>query len=1179
MERSASTSSDIHVGPAVPFAEVRGGRLLVIRLGKEALATIFDEGTGGRNARGTYSKDYTLRHPEVKWVHRGQGRYLPVEDLKRDAAPGPQRRSRHSRVQQDATDASIVKSEPLDDDDEEFLIQERIRNVVATYVPLSRSREDEQKAQDRLQAINSPSVTADPPSWIKDMVHSRVMAHAGQKRKMGPDSQPRTDLAIWTEERQSRVKSVAADLSPQPLLAGEEAPAERVTKYREYMDRLFLAVPENGATTASVVNELQSPAERRPRKRRAVEETLSDSLSHPPTLGLRHRLSEPQPQTPSATEERAARLLRRAKPVPSIEKASRSALRSEYTAVFEASASEDEDTDNMADDDDETPTYTKQYVDDHQDERFYHTGNGWYKKGKRPRSKPVCDSAAPALKKGRDGSFTFEGKRKSINQRDLEKYPGVEFHHCGNGYFRPGPDPTGKRTSITVPGVRTEEEEEPEQEQEEEHNDGAAGGTVSRDYKDAHPEFEWVHRGGGRYVRKASVNNNAAPVASVTPAAALTCEQRRKSETTFDKAYVDAHPHEDFYHSGNARWRRGTKASGKQNLPENESEEEEEQDTALYDKTYVLAHPRELFHHRGQGRYARGPKPVIRPAPEEVEQSDSEESDVDDTALHNLVNREYVDAHPNLNFHHRGQGRWAHGLAPAGSHNKVAVRGPNSKKMVPRPSEETNEAGEKAPDITALVTRAEGPEKFPNITFHYRGGGKWGRITKLEWEQMTAPNTKDYKVTTFSKYNGKRGTNKANGGVDREAAPIGGEDDEGLFYADDMDVDLPPVVEKPKATRRRRNQYGVLQTREEIAASRDSSKPQSKAATPPKPRMLEPDEDIINDADLPTLWDDIDPDDSQAGGTLRKNFMPIQLDRMLDVLNRHDPVVRSLDNLNRIAEHTAKMLAQLQEEYVALDTIVAPHAKVPRRPAKGGRLPVDPAIFEDRKEAELYDYIYDPRKIGFQDPEAQRIVRDAEGRELRKRRNRSGIEPTDTVPGWHFGEGAELASKRQSRQPNRFEMIAEKQPRKRARTALNGDGQQAESMTPDRTATPLLGLGGYRRPVVATASGGSGNVHKRVQELRDTSVVSMRSSDAGPDGAKIRKGRPPGSKNLHKRSDAGIKKGPRKKRVALEPSVEASSSAPARGFAMDWAVGKGNEVTAEMEQGLFLTEDDEAMGA
>ncbi|KAI7156995.1 hypothetical protein KC352_g27431, partial [Hortaea werneckii] len=33
-----------------------------------------------------------------------------------------------------------------------------------------------------------------------------------------------------------------------------------------------------------------------------------------------------------------------------------------------------------------------------------------------------------------------------------------------------------------------------------------------------------------------------------------------------------------------------------------------------------------------------------------------------------------------------------------------------------------------------------------------------------------------------------------------------------------------------------------------------------------------------------------------------------------------------------------------------------------------------------------------------------------------------------------------------------------------------------------------------------------------------------------PDG-KPRKGRPPGSKNLHKRSDAGIKKGPRKKKV------------------------------------------------
>lgn len=37
-----------------------------------------DDGDDGPNHRGTYSKAYTLRHPEIKWLHRGQGRYIPA---------------------------------------------------------------------------------------------------------------------------------------------------------------------------------------------------------------------------------------------------------------------------------------------------------------------------------------------------------------------------------------------------------------------------------------------------------------------------------------------------------------------------------------------------------------------------------------------------------------------------------------------------------------------------------------------------------------------------------------------------------------------------------------------------------------------------------------------------------------------------------------------------------------------------------------------------------------------------------------------------------------------------------------------------------------------------------------------------------------------------------------------
>lgn len=54
-----------------------------------------DGGIRGPNARGTYSKEYTLRHPEIKWVHRGQGRYLPASEIKKESAPLPIRRSRY----------------------------------------------------------------------------------------------------------------------------------------------------------------------------------------------------------------------------------------------------------------------------------------------------------------------------------------------------------------------------------------------------------------------------------------------------------------------------------------------------------------------------------------------------------------------------------------------------------------------------------------------------------------------------------------------------------------------------------------------------------------------------------------------------------------------------------------------------------------------------------------------------------------------------------------------------------------------------------------------------------------------------------------------------------------------------------------------------------------------------
>lgn len=112
----SEAGSDILVGPPAgqqPRAEVKNGRHLIIRLGKEKLSSALvsyqsddedDFGVNasddyddfaGRNARGTFSKAYTLRHPDIEWVHRGQGRYLPAGEIKRSLPSGPVKRSRY----------------------------------------------------------------------------------------------------------------------------------------------------------------------------------------------------------------------------------------------------------------------------------------------------------------------------------------------------------------------------------------------------------------------------------------------------------------------------------------------------------------------------------------------------------------------------------------------------------------------------------------------------------------------------------------------------------------------------------------------------------------------------------------------------------------------------------------------------------------------------------------------------------------------------------------------------------------------------------------------------------------------------------------------------------------------------------------------------------------------------
>ena len=217
------------------------------------------------------------------------------------------------------------------------------------------------------------------------------------------------------------------------------------------------------------------------------------AAENPPKHRLSRRKGFGDAQTSADSDLRSARLSRRAKAAPSSEIERRS---SRLTA--QQSYNEDDEDSDMAGD--KEATYDKEYVDAHPDERFYHTGNGWYKRGDRPKGHKHAkrrESEGHALVRRRDGTFQFDNDA-TIHVSQLDHYPGVEFHHCGNGWYKVGADITGHRTSrLGGPPSIDDEEEDEEQEDEKE--------VVSKAYTLRHPGIEWVHRGNGRYKRKSTV--------------------------------------------------------------------------------------------------------------------------------------------------------------------------------------------------------------------------------------------------------------------------------------------------------------------------------------------------------------------------------------------------------------------------------------------------------------------------------------------------------------------------------------------------------------------------------------------------------------------------------------------------------------------------------------------------
>ncbi|KAF4552703.1 Hypothetical protein D9617_9g024920 [Elsinoe fawcettii] len=364
------------------------------------------------------------------------------------------------------------------------------------------------------------------------------------------------------------------------------------------------------------------------------------------------------------------------------------------------------------------------------------------------------------------------------------------------------------------------------------------------------------------------------------------------------------------------------------------------------------------------------------------------------------------------------------------------------------------------------------------------------------------------------------------------------------------------VPSKPK--RRRRGQRLLEQA---VEAAR--------APSPQLPLVPE-EEDKLETIDLPAAFrthsptpDPDDPDDV-ATKLYKQIYDPLtKAEAFVAALTRINPAQRRTENLFELAANTAAALRVWQDEYLELDRLTAPHAPIPRKPATGNRQLVDTYLFEDQKEADIYDYILDLKKIGHQNPIAQKVVRDASGRELRMRGPKTRVTADNQLLNAANISEDDAGRRHRARRPvSKYDGIVPEEQRQRRKRGIGQVSDSVEGEGAIKRGRWSNGRGGRGR-----ARGGRGGasrlLDKRIREMREESIGTAMSygedesgSDAGglepysregslapsqddqdenaddgddvfgPNGER-KKGRPKGSKNLQFRSDKGVPKGPR----------------------------------------------------
>ncbi|KAF2822523.1 hypothetical protein CC86DRAFT_79817 [Ophiobolus disseminans] len=326
-----------------------------------------------------------------------------------------------------------------------------------------------------------------------------------------------------------------------------------------------------------------------------------------------------------------------------------------------------------------------------------------------------------------------------------------------------------------------------------------------------------------------------------------------------------------------------------------------------------------------------------------------------------------------------------------------------------------------------------------------------------------------------------------------------------------------------------------------------SHTPRPSAPVPAKsavPKLLAPEEDVLSETDLPEPWIKDAPPvveaecEDRADYLLQTRFKPmVDVQEVIATLTKYSASQRSTESLFALAANTQRILQEFQDQYLMLDARTAPHMHPPKKACNGGRVPLATDVYEDMKEADLYGYTYDPKKLpGAQDPWGQRPgAEKSGGRELRTRRNRDMLDSAPASEDEDDVDGEGRPTKRQRKATRKFDGsdagTGNNTPKKHnGWGGARKKGVSRFSKTASATPEP------ESRPAKRARIAASNLLHQRIQEMREASLISGSGDEDSSaidaddySDSNVRRGRPAGSKNVARRSDFGVKKGPRKK--------------------------------------------------